>query len=179
MIAAYTFSPSDVEFLKHINEARTAANAKAKNIRYSSTPDSTAGLIGLYGELALHRFAGVSPLRMADVTPRNASTDVGADCVIDGKAVDIKCTRKRGAPLWVAARKARSDTDVFALAYCDLDARTCEIVGFIDREAAMRPELLQEVPSQWNGGTMPTYIVPPSELTAVLRPEGSAGVPCQ
>lgn len=167
----YTFTREEVQFLKFINDARTEANAKAKNIRYSGTDDKMAGLIGLFGELALHKYGGVCPLRMCEVTPRNVHTDAEADCVLQGLPVDIKCTRKKGAPLWVQARKVRaSSTPVYALAYCDIEAATCEIVGFVRREDAAQEKFLKEIPSQFNSGTMSVYVVPPE----FLKPELTA-----
>ena len=167
MHTSFRFDGEEMAFLEAVNKSRTAANvaANANNIRYSETDDLKAGMIGLMGEFALSKMLGTPRESLADVTPRSCSRgDEKADGMYKGVPIDIKTTQKRGAPMWVARRKSRSPAQIFGLAYCDVNSRTCEIKGFMPRSEVLVQKYLQTVPSRISSAGMLTFVVPPGDL---------------
>lgn len=83
------------------------------NAKVGPQSDFLTDLDGLVAEIAFCKFKNVC-LDMT-VQPRSK----GADCIVDGRRIDIKATRRSNGRLLAVPSKTTQDTDIFVLAIVD------------------------------------------------------------
>lgn len=101
------------------------------NSKVGPQSDHQTDVDGLVAELAFCKWRNVWP--DISIQPRSG----GADCVVDGKRIDVKATRRIDGRLIAIATKNPADTDIFVLGIVDVNKVT--FAGW-----AFANELLQE-----------------------------------
>ena len=145
-------SPGELAVGTVIASLRQAVNREAGRVNLKAGPQDPmiTELVGIYGELAFARWANVFP----DLSVHLRAG--GCDATWLGWAVDVKSSRRAGAPLWVDSRK-RPDVYVLAL----VEGTTVTLAGWMPASEAH---------------ATPRTQVPQDELYPMATPPEPAGV---
>lgn len=105
---------------------------------------------GIVAELAFCKWRNVCP--DMTIVPRSG----GADCVVDGKTIDVKATRRQDGKLLCVTGKAVPNAEIYVLAIVNDNA--VSFPGWAFADELMKPENIT------NLGHGPTYALDQSQL---------------
>lgn len=152
MTHSVTLDLGEMAVAQMLASMRFAVN-RANSIPYSKVgPQSSqqTEMDGIVAEIAFCKWKNVCP----DMTIRPRAG--GADCVVDGKTIDVKATRRQDGRLISVTNKAAANADIYVLAI--VNDNTVSFAGWAFSRDLMKPENVIDL------GHGPTYALDQSSL---------------
>lgn len=137
-----TLKPSEYATAVYLTSVREFANRNSGIVdRQMGSDDGFLIFVnGLVAEIAVCKYFNVCP--DLSFEPRAG----GADCLINGKRVDVKSTKPGQSCVYIPEWKAKSEIDRYV--YCYVDFRTVEILGWFARKDIFREDNLEPSPRE-------------------------------
>lgn len=123
---------------------------QVKNSKVGPQSDYETDLDGLVAEIAFCRWKNICP----DMTVKPRAG--GADCIVDGRKVDIKATRRKDGRLLAVVSKSVSDVELYVLAIVNNNEVT--FAGWASAKELLQPTNIIDL------GHGPTYAMDQADL---------------
>jgi hypothetical protein len=109
-----------------------ARGSQVSNAKIGPQSDYQTDIDGIVAELAFCKWQNVFP--ELTISPRSG----GADCMVAGKSVDVKATRRTNGRLLATLKKAVEDADIYVLAI--VADNTVTFPGWVFAKELLNPE---------------------------------------